>query len=267
MTLDLDRALDTARKAVETAAHVSLPHFRRGVLVEKKPDHSPVTAADRESESAILSVIRAEFPAHSILAEESGMDERNRDTRWIVDPLDGTRGFSRGGSFWGPLVALEHQGKVVVGAMALPVLGDVYWAAIGRGCYRNGERLRVSNIADWREATLSVGELGSLLKPPHGEGVATLIRTAASTRGYGDPAGAALVLLGRAEVWLEAGVKTWDIAPQKILIEEAGGVFSSFDGRATIETGTAIASNGLVHEHVLRAIRGESTVVGPCSAC
>lgn len=255
--LDLPRALDTARCAVAAASAASLKHFRQGVVVEEKPDRTPVTAADREAEAAILAVIRDAFPAHDILTEESGAHGVGADSRWIVDPLDGTRGFSRGGPFWGPLVALEHRGEIVAGAMALPALGESYWAARGLGCYRDGERLRVSGVAVWAEATVSLGELRALLEPPHGAGVSALIRTAASARCYGDLAGCALVLNGRAEAWLEAGVKVWDLAPLKVLVEEAGGRFTDFAGRPTVESGAAVASNGLVHEHVLAALDAE----------
>ncbi|HYS79764.1 MAG TPA: inositol monophosphatase family protein, partial [Anaeromyxobacteraceae bacterium] len=119
-TLDLDLALTTARRAVEAASHAALVHFRRGVRVDLKPDRSPVTVADRESEAAILQEIRRSFPGHAVLGEETGMHAGAAATRWIVDPLDGTRGFTRGEALWGPLVALEHEGEVVAGAMALP---------------------------------------------------------------------------------------------------------------------------------------------------
>ncbi len=254
--LDLLRALDAARRAVAAASTASLKYFRREVVVERKPDRTPVTAADREAEAAILAVIRDVFPAHDILTEESGVHGSGSDSRWIVDPLDGTRGFSRGGTFWGPLVALEHQGEIVAGAMALPALGETYWAARDLGCWRDGERLRVSRVADWAEATVSLGELRALLEPPHGAGVSALIRTAASARCYGDLAGCVLVLNGRAEAWLEAGVKVWDLAPLKVLVEEAGGRFTDFAGKPTVESGVAVASNGLVHEHVLGLLAG-----------
>ncbi len=260
--LDLAKALDTARRAVAAAAAASLRHFRTGVPVERKPDRTPVTAADRDAEAAILTVIREAFPGHDILAEESGAHGGGGHSRWIVDPLDGTRGFTRGGPFWGPLVALEHRGEVVVGAMALPVLGETYWAARGLGAWRDGTRLAVSGIDDWQEAVLSLGELGSLLGPPHGAAVTALVRTAASARCYGDLAGCALVLSGRADVWLEAGVKVWDLAPLKVLVEEAGGRFTDFGGRPTVDGGTAVASNGRLHEHVLAALRGSGGGAG-----
>lgn len=252
--LDLDAALAVARRAVSAAAEASLRHFRRGVAVETKPDRTPVTAADRDAEAAILAVIREAFPDHALLGEETGAHAGRADTRWIIDPLDGTRGFSRGGTFWGPLVALEHRGEVVVGAMALPALGETYWAARGMGAFRDGERLRVSGIGDWQEATLSLGEIGRLLEAPYAEGVIRLARSAASARGYGDLAGAMLVLAGRAEAWIECGVKPWDLAPIKVLVEEAGGRFTDTAGRPSVESGSAVATNGRVHEHVLAAL-------------
>ncbi|MBL8863216.1 MAG: inositol phosphatase [Planctomycetes bacterium] len=253
--LDLPHALDVARRAVAAAARVSLPYFERGVTVETKSDDSPVTAADRAAEAAILTLIRAEFPAHAILAEETGAHAGSARTRWIVDPLDGTRGFARGGTFWGPLVALEHEGQVVAGAFALPALGKHYWGARGLGAYRDGTRLAVSRIAAWKDATLSLGELRRMLALPEGPAVAALITSSASTRSFGDPAAPALVLDGRAECWLEAGVQTWDLAPFAVLLEEAGGRFSAWDGTRSIETGAAVGSNGLLHAHVLAALR------------
>lgn len=256
--LDLSHALDVARRAVEAAARVALPHFERGVAIETKSDDTPVTAADRAAEDAILAVIRAAFPDHAILAEETGAYAGSARTRWIVDPLDGTRGFARGGAFWGPLLALEHEGEVVVGACALPVLGKHYWAARGLGAYRDGTRLAVSRVAAWKDSTLSLGELRRMLAMTEGPAVARLVTTSASTRSFGDPAAPAMVLDGRAEAWLEAGVKTWDLAPFAVLIEEAGGRFTCWNGTRSIETGNALGTNGLMHEHVLAALRALS---------
>ena len=226
MSLDLDLALATARRAVDAASTASLAHFRTGVRVETKPDRTPVTAADRDAEAAVVATVRAAFPSHAILGEETGAHAGDAATRWIVDPIDGTRGFTRGGSFWGPLVALEHEGTVVAGAMAMPALGETYWAARGRGAWmaRDGGppvQLRVSGIGDWAEASLSFGEFRGVFAPERERAVLTLARTAAQARCYGDLAGAAMVLTGRAEAWIEAGVQVWDIAP--LLVLAAGG--------------------------------------------
>lgn len=259
--LDLERAMTTARRAVEAAAAASLAHFRRGVRVEVKPDRTPVTAADRESEQAVLAVVREAFPDHGFLGEETGAHAGASATRWIVDPLDGTKGFTRGRSFWGPLVALEHEGAVVAGAMALPALGETYWAARGLGAWLStaGEapvRLRVSGVREWADATLSFGEPHVLFRPPFLERVAALANGAQTARCYGDVAGAALVLKGQAEAWVEAGVQIWDLGPFPVLAEEAGGRFTDLEGRPTVASGSCVLSNGLVHEHVLRVLRG-----------
>ncbi len=257
--LDLAKAMDTARRAAEAATAASLVHFRRGVRVEVKPDRTPVTQADRDSEAAILKVVRGAFPDHGFLGEETGAHAGSGATRWIVDPLDGTKGFTRGREFWGPLVALEHEGRVVAGAMALPALGEVYWAARGMGCWVSAggappARLAVSRIASWPEATFSLGEPHVLLATPMLERVARLATTCSSTRCYGDLAGCALVLRGQSEAWVEAGVQIWDIAPLQVLVEEAGGRFTDLAGNATHASGSCLASNGLLHEHVLAAL-------------
>jgi len=257
--LDLARALETARASAQAAAAASLRFFRSGVRVETKPDKTPVTAADRDAEAAIFQVIRASFPDHALLGEETGEHAGSSVSRWIVDPLDGTRGFTRGGSFWGPLVALEHEGQIVAGAMALPALGELYWGAKGHGAFRSlhdgpAERMFVSGISEWSDATLSLGEPRCLLAPPLGERVTSLAISCAQARCYGDLVGGLLVLTGRAEVWIEAGVHIWDIAALSILIEEAGGRFTDFDGNASVGSGHCVASNGRLHDHVLAAL-------------
>jgi histidinol-phosphatase len=143
--------------------------------------------------------------------------------------------------------------------MALPALGETYWAAKGLGAWmRAGEaaplRLSVSRIAAWPDATLSFGEPHVLFRPPMLERLAGLALSAQTARCYGDLAGCALVLQGKAEAWVEAGVQIWDLAPLQILVEEAGGTFTDLEGRPTHASGSCVASNGLVHAHVLRAL-------------
>ena len=259
--LDLAKAMETARRAAEAATAASLAHFRRGVRVERKPDRTPVTQADRDAEAAILAVVREAFPDHGFLGEETGAHAGAAATRWIVDPLDGTKGFTRGRGFWGSLVALEHEGRIVAGAMALPALSETYWAAKGLGAWlKAGDaapvQLRVSRVAAWEDATLSFGEPHVLFRPPMLDRLARLALAAQTARCYGDLAGCALVLQGKAEAWVEAGVQIWDLGPLPILVEEAGGRFTDLDGNPTHTSGSCVASNGLVHDHVLRALAG-----------
>lgn len=260
--MDTSLALEVARRAVRAGAAAALPYWRADVRVETKPDRSPVTAADRASEAAILGVIRAAFPDHAVLAEESGRHDGRADARWVVDPLDGTRGFTRGGTHWGPLVALECAGEVVAGALALPALGETYWAARGHGAWMTVEdrapvRLRVSSVARWDEAVVSLGELHKLLAPPHGTAVAALAAAAASARCYGDVASVAMLLTGRADAWIECGVQPWDLGPVPVLVEEAGGRFGDFTGRRTIESGHAIAANPALFPSLIAALKSQ----------
>lgn len=254
--IDLEHARRVALEAVTRAGEAELRYWRGDRLaVETKADQSPVTAADKEGEAIIREVVRAAFPEHGFLGEETGVGASASPYTWVVDPIDGTRGFVRGGKFWGPLVALVSEGRSLVGAMALPALGDVYVAARGLGATKNGERLQVSTVSAWKEATLSLGEMHHLFKRADAAGLTELIRTTASTRGYGDLAGCALLLDGRADAWIEAGVQIWDLAPLQVLVEEAGGTFTDLEGRSSIASGGAVASNGALHAHVLAALQ------------
>jgi histidinol-phosphatase len=255
MPLDIERAAAVARAAAAAAGAAALRHWRAGVRVERKADRTPVTVADQEAEAAALAVIEAAYPDHGIVSEESGARRPAAPLRWIVDPLDGTRGFTRGGPFWGPTVALEQDGEIVAGALGLPALGELYWAARGLGCWCNGQPLRVSAVDALEAATLSLGELPFLLQPPHGEGVLQLIGAVESARAHGDLYAATLVLAGRADLWLEAGVRVWDIAPLPVLVAEAGGRFSDFAGQPTVTSGQAVASNGRLHDVALAYLR------------
>ena len=242
----------------------ALAFHRTDLVIETKPDRSPVTAADRASEEVIIETIRAAYPDAAILAEESGAHDGTAELRFIIDPIDGTRGFSRGGYFWGPLVACEYRGEIVAGAMGLPALGRTYYAGRGKGAFRldptdnplvdERKVLRVSGISEWRDATLSLGEVHKIFGGHHRDAALELSTTSASTRCYGDLAGCALLLDGQAEAWIEAGVQVWDLAPLKILVEEAGGTFTDLDGRPSVASGHAIATNGRVRDHAMQVL-------------
>jgi histidinol-phosphatase len=254
----IEKAAQVAQRAVKAAAEAALRHFREGVAVERKADASPVTIADREAEAAMLDTIHAAFPDHAILGEETGKHAGDDAWRWIVDPIDGTRGYTRGGPFWGPLVALEHGGRVVVGAFALPVLGESYWGGRGLGAYQDGRRLQVSSVATIAEATVCVGEPKAFAQPALLAGTTRVMREAAAVRCPGDLGGGAYVLSGRADAWLESGVQIWDVAPFQVLIEEAGGMFTDMSGVPSIGNGSAVVSNGRIHTEVLAAFGGAS---------
>ena len=258
--LDLPRARDTAERAVRAAAEAALPFFRIGVDTRRKADGSLVTQADEAAERTILSIIRDAFPDHSILTEETGAHAGRPDARWIVDPLDGTHRFARGLRFWGPLVALEYNNRIVAGAAALPALGEVYSAALGLGACRNGEPLRVSTCTDWAQCNIAVGSLARLLDTPTGQPALDLIRSADYCIAGCDLEGGLLVARGEAELWIESGVKPWDVAPFKIIIEETGGRFTDLAGGFDLNAPVFVASNGALHGEALARLNRGSRI-------
>lgn len=260
--LDLPRALDTAERAARAAADAALPFWSTGVDTVRKADGSFVTAADQAAERAALAVIRGAFPDHSILTEETGVYPGRDDARWILDPLDGTHRFARGLRFWGPLVALEYKNEIVAGAAALPVLGEVYTAARGLGAFRNHAPIRTSAIDRWPDANIALGSIARLLDTPAGSAAIDLARAADYTLTGGDLEGGLLVARGEAELWIEAGVKPWDIAPFKIIIEEAGGRFTDLAGAFDLTAPVFVAANAALHTEALRWLRSDTRRAG-----
>lgn len=255
-----DRAVDVAVEAARAAGRIALGYYRGGFDVVIKPDATPVTQADREAESAIVEIISRAFPDHGFLGEEFG-GRGSKEIRWIIDPIDGTKNFVRGVPVWATLIALEERGEITVGVIHNPVTGDLYTARRGGGAFLNGERLRVSGVGRLADATL----LHTGLRPMRGTGswdaFVRLVDATERQRGPGDYLGYTLVAEGRAEIYVEiypegSGLMPWDVAPCKLLVEEAGGCFTDVAGNSSIHTGTALATNGRLHDQVLALLRG-----------
>jgi histidinol-phosphatase len=249
-----ERALEAAVAAARTAGEVALAYYRGNFEVTLKPDHTPVTQADREAERAIVETLRGAFPDDGFLGEEFGA-QGARDRRWIIDPIDGTRNFVRRIPLWATLIAREVDGEITVGVVHNPVTGDLYTARRGAGAWLNGTRLRASDIAVLRRAELIHAGLDILRRGGYWDGFVRLVDSTDRQRGFGDYAGYGLVAAGKAEIYLEMDVNPWDLAPCRLLVEEAGGRFTDFDGRPTIYSGSALATNGLLHEAVLALLR------------
>ena len=245
-----DRALDAAVDAARAAGRIALEYFHDGVEVTLKPDATPVTRADREAEQAIVEILGRAFPAYGTLGEEFG-GSGNVATRWIIDPIDGTRNFVRGIGVWATLIALEERGEVTVGVVHNPVTAELYAARRGGGAYLNGERIRVSDVNELGRAWFVHAGLGVVRKSGHWDGFARLIDATERQRGFGDYLGYGLVAAGKAEIYAELDLKPWDLAAPKIVVEEAGGRFTDFRGRTTIYSGTALATNGRLHDAAL----------------
>ncbi|MGH7309331.1 MAG: inositol monophosphatase family protein [Candidatus Rokuibacteriota bacterium] len=248
-------ALAAAVEAARAAGEVALKYYRAGFAVTLKPDSTPVTQADREAEQVIRDILGRALPDYGFLGEELGACGP-AERRWIVDPIDGTQNFVRHIPLWATLIALEEAGDVTVGVIHNPVTGDLYAARRGAGASLNGAPLRVSSRADLGEAQLVHAGLDILRLGGYWEGFVRLVDATARQRGFGDYYGYTLVAEGKAEVYLEADLKPWDLAACRLLVEEAGGRFTDFEGRPTIYTGTALATNGYLHESALGLLHG-----------
>jgi len=248
------KALDAAVEAARAAGAIALKYFRGRFEVTLKPDATPVTQADREAERAIVEILGRAFPDHGVLGEEFG-GHGSTEVRWIIDPIDGTKNFVRGIPVWATLIGLEERGEITVGVIHNPVTGELYTARRGGGAFLNGERIRVSAIAELGGATLVHAGLGLFRAAGRWESFVRLVDATERQRGFGDYSGYGLVAEGKAELYLEVDLKPWDLAPCKILVEEAGGRFSDLDGRPTIYSGTALATNGRLHDAALALLR------------
>ncbi len=239
---------------LEEAGRYATRYFESGVDVTAKDDGSPVTRADKEIEQMIRSAIEAKYPEDGILGEEElekkaflkyQSDESvNMTRRWIVDPIDGTYNFARGIPIFSTLIALEEGNEIVAGAVYNPILKELYWAEKGKGAFKNGERIHCSTIDRLEDCLFNFGGPDRIMADGLWDGFCQLIKTTCRQRGFGDYLGFALVFEGKAEAMLEVGVKPWDLAPMKILVEEAGGCFVDLAGGNSVYQGGCIVSNG-----------------------
>ena len=250
----LDRALAAAVDAARAAGKIALGYYHGGFEITIKPDLTPVTQADREAEQAIVGILREAFPDVGVLGEEFGA-QGPRERRFIIDPIDGTKNFVRRIPVWATLIALEDDGEVVAGVIHNPATGELYAARRGGGAQLNGVSVHVSDIADLGAAYLIHAGLDILRRGPSWEGFLRLVDASGRQRGFGDYIGYGFVADGRSEIYAEADLKPWDLAPCKIVVEEAGGRFTDFDGRPTIYTGSALATNGRLHDAALALLR------------
>ncbi len=256
-----DPRAEIAVAAARAAGAVARGYFGTGVRIEWKGEgaaQSPVTIADREAEEAARAVIGRRFPGHGFLGEELG-ETGSRSVRWILDPIDGTANFIRGIPFFGALVALEEDGDITAAALYNPIHDEMAWALRGRGAFRNGAAVRVSAQADLAQAMVVHSSAGEFVRRGVGgpQGLNRLLRRVGRDRGFGDYYGYVLVAAGQAEAMLDPHAAPWDLAAPKLLVEEAGGRFTSLAGKDSIYEGGAVATNGPLHDVVLELIGPE----------
>ncbi len=241
------KELDALLKAADAADAVLKRYYRQPLDIRIKPDGSPVTQADQESEKAVLDVLQSRFPEYGALGEETGQTG-DQTRRFIIDPLDGTKSFIHRLPFCGPLLAFEKDGILQAGVVSLPLLGERVWAARGKGCFWNGKNCQVSTAKTLRESFLTA-EWTRSGKEGYGKAMMALSQAVGHERGYSDAFGYFLVASGLSDGFVEGYPHYWDVAAPTVCIEEAGGRISHLPGKIN---GLSVASNAAIHDELCR---------------
>ena len=256
---DLALALELA----DVADAITLARFQAAdLVVETKPDLTPVTEADTAVERTLRERLAEARPGDAIVGEEYGStDTPENGRRWIVDPIDGTKNYVRGIPVWATLLALQEGEETTVGVVSAPALRRRWWAAKGAGAFISDglsdgpRRLRVSAVRALEDAQLCVSGLDGWDAAGATDRLLALARSCWRTRGFGDFWIYMLVAEGVAEIGCEAAVSLWDLAAPQVIVEEAGGTFTDLGGARTADGGDALATNGLLHEQALALVR------------
>lgn len=257
--------LALALQLAETADAIALPRFRSlDLVVTTKPDRTPVTDADQAVERAIRDRLAADRPQDGILGEEYGTtsgEGAGIHRQWIIDPIDGTANFLRGVPIWGTLIGLAIDGVPVVGVVSAPALDRRWWAAQGLGAWaREGaegeaRRLRVSGVSDIADARLSYNSIRGWDDAGRLAELLDLTRLVWRASAIGDMWSYMLVAEGAIDIAGEFDLQPYDMAALQPIVEEAGGRFSSVDGATGPWSGSALATNGILHDEVLARLR------------
>jgi histidinol phosphatase-like enzyme (inositol monophosphatase family) len=240
------KELDLGRSIARRAGEVALRYWGKGIGFESKSDQSPVTVADREGEQLIARLVAEYFPGDGMLGEEGTRKDSGNGRRWIIDPVDGTRDFVRGNPNWAVLIGFEAGGEVQAGFAFLPAVDQMFYAARGAGAFRNDAAIHVSTTCDVSQAVLCLNGLNAVQKCDFAPRLLDWMRPFWAVRSMGGCLDAMMVASGQADLWIEPTASPWDLAPLKVIAQEAGGRFFNFDGGATIYGGNCvIATPGL----------------------
>lgn len=254
MKTELEQLLEFAVELARGAGDITLKYFRKTPETTTKTDGTYVTIADREAEAYLRRQIAERFPDDGILGEEEGESPGRSGRRWIIDPIDGTFAFVHGVPFYGVVIGLEIEGDLSVGAVNIPALDEMVYAAKGLGCFLNGERARVSNTARLEDALLLCTNFVSCARYGFGKAAEMLQNRVRTSRTWGDCYGYVLVATGRADVMLDPVINLWDCAGLLPIVEEAGGTFTDWRGVRTATGGNLIVTNGRLFEEVMSVV-------------
>ncbi|BCS52185.1 inositol monophosphatase family protein [Geobacter sp. SVR] len=247
--------LDAAVEAARMAGSYQRYRFASPLDVDMKGDKDLVTEVDRESERLIVSHLLGCFPDHGILAEEGDNLQGRSSFRWIIDPVDGTTNYAHGFPWFCSSIALEAEGELVAGVIYNPIYDELFTAVKGSGAFLNGRRLRVSDHAPLKDTLLGTGFPYDCASDP-ANNFDSFIAFQKKARGIRRAGAAALdlasVAAGRLDGYWELKLKPWDVAAGVLMVREAGGCVTTFDGSPfTVDNNRILASNGLIHDEMV----------------
>jgi histidinol-phosphatase len=248
--------LRAAIEAAQAAAGLIRSLYQKNLTVRVKADASPVTEADVRAEELIRATLERHFPAYGFYGEESGPHALEAENLWLVDPIDGTKSFIREAPFFSTQIALLRAGELVLGVSSAPAYNEFAWAEQGGGAFLNERLVRVSSVAQLKDAFVSTGNLKSLTQQERWQRLGELVRTVNRIRGYGDFVHYHLLARGALDVVIESDVNILDIAALTVIVREAGGTFTDLAGAPVgLKTTSVLATNGVLHAPVLDALR------------
>ncbi|MFM9864029.1 MAG: histidinol-phosphatase [Micropepsaceae bacterium] len=237
-----------AEDLADLSGKTILPHFRAGIAVDNKMDgggFDPVTAADREAEAVIVAAINARYPDHSIVGEEHGAHAGSSPLTWVIDPIDGTRAFVCGMAQWGTLIALNDGTRPVVGVLDQPYTRERWVAANGVTAFRDARGLatvlRTRPCPSLKDAVLTTTSPVGYFDDAEQRAFWALSNQARLTRFGGDCYGYGLLAMGFIDVIVEATLKPWDIQALIPIVENAGGIVTTWDGKPAMDGGQVVA--------------------------
>ena len=254
---NFSKELVTAIDASNAAAKLIRSYFKGNFNVDIKKDMTPVTEVDIKAENTIKEIILNTFPDYGFYGEETCRENKNSEYTWLVDPIDGTKGFVRGYPFFSTQIALMHHDEIILGVSNAPIFDEVIFAEKGKGAWMNNKQIHISNTKDIVSSTISTGNLKTIALSENWMNLGKIVSKADRIRGYGDFYHYHLLASGKIDVVIESDVNILDVAALSLIIEESGGVFTDFQGESpNLDTTSVIASNPILYTSIKKELIG-----------
>ena len=251
--------LEIAIEASKSAAEIIRKYYQGNFQVEIKNDQTPVTEVDIQAEKIIKEIILNAFPDHGFYGEETNRENHDSDFLWLVDPIDGTKGFVRGYPFFSTQIALMHKSQIILGVSNAPIFEEIIFAELGKGSWIDNHRTKVSKTSKIESSTISTGNLKSLALSEKWPNFGKIVSRIDRIRGYGDFYHYHLLATGKIDAVIESDVNILDVAALSIIISESGGIFTDLNGKKPdLNIKSILAANPILHPEIKSHLDGRT---------